>query len=108
MNNKKTNSIDDDDDDERERERERAREADVNIARRLKLTSAMLLLYACRVDFSKSRDLEASETLELDISSETIASCNLSRIKQYSIQTEGGRYAYNAIRQETTFQLYTS
>ena len=49
------------------------------IAASLKLTSATLLLYACRVDFSKSRAGEASKSSELDMSSEAIASCNLQK-----------------------------
>lgn len=41
------------------------------------LTSAILLLYACRVDFSKSRDRWAPESPKLDTSSEAISSFNL-------------------------------
>lgn len=40
----------------------------------------MPLLYACNVDFSRSRDLKASENVVAGTSFETIASCSLQEL----------------------------
>jgi len=47
-------------------------------SRELELTSATLLLYACKVDLKIPRALEASKRVVPEISFEMIASCNLS------------------------------
>lgn len=47
-------------------------------SRELELTSATLLLYACKVDLKIPRALEASKRVVPEIYFEIIASCNLS------------------------------
>lgn len=49
-----------------------------NFVWRVDLTSAITLLYACKFDLSKWRDLKASEMEVFEISFDNIASCSLS------------------------------